>query len=218
MVSSDKWKFGGLLTLLLLVPFSPAIAAPANAASTEASFTVLWSFSTPPGGLASNPALFAPVQSGPRYGTTLFGGDFQRGSVYELIPPSLHNGAWHKSVLWSFGGKDGAFPHPGLVDVGPRGRVGALCGTTAAGATRDAGAVFNDAPIDRSPYATVTSVSAKGAGAVFKLIPPTKSGAGWSETVLHSFAGPDGLTPEAGLLLDKSGVLYGIASWGGAHR
>lgn len=89
MVSSDKWKFGGLLTLLLLVPFSPAIAAPANAASTEASFTVLWSFSTPPGGLASNPALFAPVQGGPRYGTTLLGGDFQRGSVYELIPPSL---------------------------------------------------------------------------------------------------------------------------------
>jgi uncharacterized repeat protein (TIGR03803 family) len=46
---------------------------------------------------------------------------------------------------------------------------------------------------------------------VFKLSP-----AG-TETVLHSFTGPDGLNPEAGLVQDPAGNLYGTTCCRGAY-
>jgi uncharacterized repeat protein (TIGR03803 family) len=57
-------------------------------------------------------------------------------------------------------------------------------------------------------------------GAVFKLAP---SGTGWTETVLYSFcaqggtACTDGAQPEAGLIIDGSGNLYGTTLLGGAY-
>ncbi|HEY2476342.1 MAG TPA: choice-of-anchor tandem repeat GloVer-containing protein [Candidatus Cybelea sp.] len=54
-----------------------------------------------------------------------------------------------------------------------------------------------------------------GCGVVFELI-PNKSGA-WSETPLYAFNdGSDGGFPNAGLILDKTGNLYGTASTGGS--
>ena len=51
-----------------------------------------------------------------------------------------------------------------------------------------------------------------GYGTVFKLDP---SG---NETVLHRFANsPDGANPFAGLIIDKSGNLYGTTLGGGAY-
>jgi uncharacterized repeat protein (TIGR03803 family) len=54
-------------------------------------------------------------------------------------------------------------------------------------------------------------------GTVFKLTP--NSGGGWNESVLHSFCfhcNDGGFTPNAGLILDSSGNLYGTAGLGGA--
>ena len=62
-------------------------------------------------------------------------------------------------------------------------------------------------------YGTTYGGGAYGYGAVFKL---TASG---TETVLYSFgsATGDGQHPEAGLIMDKKGTLYGTTYWGGAN-
>lgn len=92
-----------------------------------------------------------------------------------------------ESVLHSFtGGADGATPRAGLVQD----PAGNLYGTTLQGGT---GTFFTN-------------------GVVFKL---DRSGA---ETVLHTFSasGEEGENPEAGLLIDSAGNLYGTASAGGS--
>jgi uncharacterized repeat protein (TIGR03803 family) len=53
-----------------------------------------------------------------------------------------------------------------------------------------------------------------GAGAVYELSP---SGLGWTETVLHGFGLPDGITPYAGLIFDNAGNLYGTTQRGGDY-
>ena len=52
-----------------------------------------------------------------------------------------------------------------------------------------------------------------GGGTVFQL---TRSGNGWTQTVLHSFlGGSDGSNPVGPLVIDPAGNIYGIASTGG---
>jgi uncharacterized repeat protein (TIGR03803 family) len=94
-------------------------------------------------------------------------------------------------VLYRFiGGSDGRHPWGALV----AGAKGALYGTTNAG----------------GQY---------GYGTVFKLT-PSASGQTWTETVLYSFCKQsscdDGSYPEAGLVFDEYGALYGTTSEGGA--
>jgi hypothetical protein len=48
-----------------------------------------------------------------------------------------------------------------------------------------------------------------GLGAVFSLTPPTSAGGAWTETVLYSFTGSDGASPNAGVVIGKDGALYG---------
>ena len=56
--------------------------------------------------------------------------------------------------------------------------------------------------------------SSGGYGTVFELTPPSTSGGNWTESVLWSFGnGSDGATPEAGLVVDNSGNLYGTTTW-----
>ena len=64
-------------------------------------------------------------------------------------------------------------------------------------------------------YGTTTGGGAQGLGVVFELTPTS---AGWTETVLHSFAGgTDGQNPYAGLAIDPFGSLYGTTYGGGAY-
>jgi uncharacterized repeat protein (TIGR03803 family) len=55
-------------------------------------------------------------------------------------------------------------------------------------------------------------------GTVFKLTPPAHGQTAWSESVLHSFGATsdDGVNPYAGLIMDKTGALYGTTLNGGS--
>jgi uncharacterized repeat protein (TIGR03803 family) len=91
-------------------------------------------------------------------------------------------------VLYSFTGSDGANPSAALINDGN----GNLYGTTSQGGS---GRPNN--------------------GTVFKLAPPVRKGARWTETVLHTFSGVDGANPYAGLIRDQAGNLYGTTAFGG---
>ena len=58
-------------------------------------------------------------------------------------------------------------------------------------------------------------------GTVFKLTPPTAGQTAWTETVLYSFCAEascsDGELPDAALIFDKDGALYGTTEGGGSH-
>jgi uncharacterized repeat protein (TIGR03803 family) len=60
---------------------------------------------------------------------------------------------------------------------------------------------------------TIAGGSQCGCGVVYKLAPQAKGK--WKYTVLHRFNGSDGAQPDANLILDKKGDLYGTTITGG---
>lgn len=94
------------------------------------------------------------------------------------------------TTLYSFTGKtDGAIPQAGLVADG----AGNLYGTTLFGGD-------------------LSACNSSGCGVIFEVTPSSMT-----ESVLHSFTGTtsDGAQPEAGLIIDASGNLYGTTNNGG---
>ena len=79
--------------------------------------------------------------AGNLYGTTVFGGAYDQGTVFNLTPKP--DGTWTRSKLHAFKGPDGAHPyHAGVIlDT-----AGNLYGTTADGGAYDSGTVFKLAP------------------------------------------------------------------------
>ena len=131
--------------------------------------------------------------AGNLYGTTANGGSTKCsggcGAVYRLTPKP--DGNWTLAILYAFTGADGANPYAGLIFDA----AGNLYGTTYLGGST------------ACPY---------GCGVVFKL-KPNPDGT-WTESVLHSFTGPDGAAPLAGLIFDAAGNLYGTTANGGADN
>ena len=66
---------------------------------------------------------------------------------------------------------------------------------------------------DGNLYGTTELGGDCGNGTVFKLTPGTHR---WTETVLHSFCGDEGIFPYAGVIFDGAGNLYGTTTNGGA--
>ena len=100
--------------------------------------TVLYSFTGKSSGDGYGPkAGLIITKAGVLYGTTEYGGIANSscpsgcGIVFALTPPSVPGGAWTKSIVYSFTGRngDGAFPLGGVV-LGPG---GVLYGTTSGG-------------------------------------------------------------------------------------
>jgi uncharacterized repeat protein (TIGR03803 family) len=94
------------------------------------------------------------------------------------------------AVLHSFAGSpDGATPFGGII----RDKAGNFYGTAGSGGAAASG------------------------GIVFELAKPAAAGGAWAEIVLHSFAGgtADGANPDAPLVMDAAGALYGTTQWGG---
>ena len=135
--------------------------------SLTAKETVLYTFTGGSDGANPNAGVIFD-SSGALYGTTVYGGAFNTGTVYKLIPQGQR---WTRTVLHSFAesppagtaGTDGVNPFAGVIFDSS----GALYGTTVFGGN-------------------------SGNGTVYKLTPPTDGGTLWNETVLYNFTG--GLT------------------------
>lgn len=63
-------------------------------------------------------------------------------------------------------------------------------------------------------YGTTSTGGRSHDGTVFEL---TRSGSGWTESLLYSFAGDDGQTPLSDVILDNAGNLYGTTQGGGLY-
>ena len=126
--------------------------------------------------------------AGNLYGTSVLGGDFGGGTVFQLTPSGK---GWIHTVLYSFtGGADGGEPYKG-VTLDAQGNLYGTAVTGGAGSCEG------------------------GCGVAYKL---TNSGGTWSQTVIHAFSGgDDGSGPGAGLTFDMQGNLYGVAPTGGAY-
>jgi len=70
------------------------------------------------------------------YGTTVYGGASNDGTVYELVA-LVGTGSYKEKVLWNFNGADGNAPVGLILD-----NTGNLYGTTALGGSSNAGVVF----------------------------------------------------------------------------
>lgn len=173
-------------------------AAPDAAAAAAFSESVLWNFgATSDDGANPGSALIADNQ-GNLYGTTSFGGTNNFGTVFELSPPSGQQKLWSERVLWSFGATadDGGVPAAALIAD----QQGNFYGTTAEGGGR------------------TCDPSRVGCGTVFELSPPSGQQTQWTERVLWSFGAiGDGWNPEAALIADSKGNLYGTTYVGGAN-
>ncbi len=175
---------------------------------------------------------------GDLYGTTYDGGPHDGGTVFELSPGGV------ETILYSFcyqkGCRDGYYPHaPVIMDAN-----GDLYGTTQYRGAYGGGIVFEvsangaesvvynfceqancaDGSRPRAGlaldakgnlYGTTYYGGANGQGVIFKLTP------GGTETVLYSFCAQagcaDGSNPQAGVVVDANGNVYGTTVNGGAN-
>jgi uncharacterized repeat protein (TIGR03803 family) len=180
------------------------------------------------------------------YGTTVIGGAYGPGTVGGYLTVSGYGTVYKvsssgtESVLHSFtGGTDAANPYAGLI-VDSQGN---LYGTSTVGGTSacGCGTVFKITPNGTEtilynfkgglsdggfPYGTLVmdqqgnlygttegGGTADYAGTVFKLAP------NGTYTILHRFArSTEGANPYAGLVMDKSGILYGTTEVGGINN
>ena len=173
-------------------------------------------------------------KAGNLYGVTAYGGSAVWGTVFKLDPTGK------ETVLYSFTGKtDGGLPEGTLVqdaagnlygvaavDGDPHCRCGLVFKVDQTGKETvlytflggtDGSEPFEGVIRDSAGnlYGTTSFGGSSGCdglscGTVFKL---DTSG---NETVLYTFTGgSDGAVPSAGLLMDKSGNLYGAAGYGG---
>jgi len=200
-------------------------------------YSVLHRFTGADGGQPEDPQL-AFDTAGNLYGTTFVGGTYGAGVVFKLAPNS--DGTWTESVLHNFTGADGANSYAGLISD----PAGNFYGTATNGGAYGYGTVFKLAPngegttwaysvlhnftgadgnypnwpviLDKAGtlYGTTSCCGADYDGKVFKLA-PNPDGT-WTESVLHSFSGGDGMWPGS-VTFDKAGNLYGTAGTGGTY-
>jgi uncharacterized repeat protein (TIGR03803 family) len=156
-------------------------------AAAAATTTVIYSFAGDDDGEYADTDL-ALDNAGNIYGTTVSGGDFGSGTVWQL---TLSGNGWSHAVIYSFtSGTDGGEPYKGVtVDAS-----GNLYGTTVSGGSGSCEG---------------------GCGVAYKV---TNSGGTWTYSVIHAFTGGnDGSGPGARVTLDGQGNVYGMTPTGGAY-
>jgi len=135
-------------------------------------------------------------ERGNLYGTTLRGGLYGGGTVFELSP-SAEKSRWKETVLSSFPADFGVLSPSGNLTFDA---VGNLYGTT--------GFLVTDADC--------FNVYEKFCGTAYQLAKPTRQGDPWTLTTLYEFkSGNSG--PNGSLIFDSSGNLYGTTVSGGGE-
>jgi uncharacterized repeat protein (TIGR03803 family) len=161
------------------------------------------------------------------------------GVIFEISPTS--SGGMEVTSVYAFQNSgDGVAPNGSLIADA----AGNLYGVAAGGA--NFGVVFelspgsggkwtentlhyfkySDGSLPRGPlvfdaagnlFGVTADGGSKGNGTVFELSP--LSGGGWSEILIHDFAGwpSDGIQPMGGLSIDANGNLYGTTAFGGPY-
>jgi uncharacterized repeat protein (TIGR03803 family) len=145
----------------------------------------------------ANPSPEGPLifdAAGNLYGGTNNGGQYGKGTVYELSPTG--DGTWTEKVLHSFDGSDGISPSGGVIADA----AGNLYGET----------------FGPGSYAGVGCGGESIGQLVYKLT--SSSDGTWSETVLHRFDDPVCGGPAMGLVFDAGGNLYGTTYYGGTYN
>jgi uncharacterized repeat protein (TIGR03803 family) len=191
-----------------------------------------------------NPAAALVLDSsGNLYGTTLGGGKFDGGTVFELIHKT--DGSFTEKILHSFAfnGADGVNPFAALIADAS----GNLYGTTSGGGLYGWGTVFELAPTAGGSWTErilhnfnyngkdgaqpgsglafdgagnlygAAGGGVYGFGAILELSPLPNGN--WTEKILHNFnvkAG-DGTNPAGAVTIDASGNLYGTTLSGGLY-
>jgi uncharacterized repeat protein (TIGR03803 family) len=170
------------------------------------------------------------------YGTTLLGGTYGNGTVWESSPSGK---GWTTRVIYSFGAT--ATDANNAVSAVTVDAQGNLYGTTSFGGANGVGAIYKLTPsgsgwtesviysfqglddgqnpvggviLDQAGnlYGTTFDGGVNGGGTVYELSP---SGGSWNFTTLYPFVGGYG-GPYNKLTFDAAGNLYGIANGDGA--
>ena len=176
----DGWRrsAGALGISIFFVLLAPLVI---QASTTQ----ILYSFAGDEDGeyIDSDVAIDA---AGNLYGTSVLGGEFGGGTVWQLSPIG---DTWVHTVIYSFtGSADGGEPYKGVtLDA-----AGNLYGTAVTGGSGSCEG---------------------GCGVTYKL---TKSGSTWTQSVIHAFNGADGSGPGSRVTLDNHGNVYGMTPTGGA--
>jgi uncharacterized repeat protein (TIGR03803 family) len=170
--------------------------------------------------------------AGNLYGTTIYGGAHNDGTVFQLAPSA--GGGWTETILpihpaSPFGGL--VLDHAGnLYGTGAGLGSGGIAFELIRGSGKWIGKILYTFTYDGQPLASLI-IDAAGnlygttgqlggvhyEGSVFRLKPGAKGK--WTETTLHSFIrnGKDGYDPYGGLVFDTAGNLYGTTHTGGNH-
>jgi uncharacterized repeat protein (TIGR03803 family) len=198
----------------------------------------LYSFGTKRGDGGSPTAGLVMDKAGNLYGTGPDGGAYGNGTVFRLTPGSE---SWDEEVLYAFGARkgDGDAPFAGLISDAK----GNFYGTTYSGGANGSGSIYrlhstsgdwqeqilHDFPsfskdgqtpgwgallrdASGSLYGTTSGGGCCG-GVVYRLA--LGSGGHWKETIIYEFQGGEsGFEPNAGVVMDKAGNLYGTADGG----
>jgi len=204
--------------------------------------SILYSFSGPDGDSPDSSLIFDAA--GNLYGTTAAGGAFSGGVAFELSPSSslpwtetvLHNfgngtdGSDPQSELvfdsagnlygtTQFGGASGGFENGGTVYRLSPGS-GGWTETILYSFPLNYGGPDGDLPagtvaIDKAGnlYGVTQAGGFYGYGSIFELTP--SSDGSYRERIIHSFNLTDGSLPDATLVFDSAGNLYGTTTFGG---
>jgi uncharacterized repeat protein (TIGR03803 family) len=170
----------------LQVPAQSAASIRAHTGGSSGTEQVLYSFSGGnDGGNAATGLVFD--HQGNLYGTTVIGGAYTCGTVFELSPRASL--PWLETVLFNFGCyDDGKSPHGGVTFD----RHGNLEGTTVAGGT--GGFCTSD-----------------GCGIIYRLSSTTE------KVLYNFTGGTDGFGPGGTVVFDRAGNSYGSTPDGGAY-
>ncbi|HEV2300754.1 MAG TPA: choice-of-anchor tandem repeat GloVer-containing protein [Stellaceae bacterium] len=233
--------------LALSAMFSLATIAAAAGQSRAADLKVLYDFCAEADCAdGANPAAGLVADAdGNLFGTTVNGGAYSEGTVFEIRKIGKGRYARADTILASFDGNDGKYPFAGLIIDAE----GNLFGTTAGGGATNDGTVFEvlktaggyagtptvlvsfdnagdgaypqaglAADADGNLFGTTFNGGAYGGGTVFEI---AKTDAGYADTpiVLYSFCAQtlctDGANPAAGLVADADSNLFGTTFSGG---